>query len=61
MNWNNSIFGSDEQRIWTRDSDTHRELTREDIFSPQESTFFERDYPVIESIIEEELEKITNK
>jgi len=47
MNWNNSIFGSEEKQIWTRDSDTHRELTREDIFSPQESEPFEREYTLL--------------
>jgi hypothetical protein len=51
--WNNSIFDdsrSGGDRFLNRDSDTHMEITRDDLMNPRETTQWEKDLVKEESL-----------
>lgn len=53
MNWNTSIFNDDRSKFdsWqNRDSDTHREMGRNDLMNPRETTNWEQDLVEQESL-----------
>lgn len=52
--WENSIFNDDRSPMdsfQNRDSDTHMELTRDDLMNPREQTEWEKDLVEAESAI----------